>query len=235
MVTPWHWQQYQRPSHTIKVPKSPTALPPEAVPAWVHPRGRAYLKERGLTKDESERYDLHFCDGGVWSQRLIIPMYVNDILVAFQGRDVTGTDPGRYRTEGPRPIYCPVQPDTHAPGPLVIVEGPFDAFAVLRTYTAVATLGIYPSSAQIETLIQLVSAYHIPVTYVWFDNTATGEACALQLQLTPHIPTFVIVDEQQKDPGEYLCHTPANALGDVISRQGFHQPPQPNHHIRPTR
>ena len=98
MVTPW--QQYQRP--VAKSPKAPTALPLEAIPAWIHPQGRAYLHERGLTKDESKRYNLHFCDGGAWSQRIIIPMYINDMLVAFQGRDVTGTDPKRYRTEGPR-------------------------------------------------------------------------------------------------------------------------------------
>ena len=221
MVDQWWLLQYPRPM--LKRVVSPQTLPPEAVPAWVHPQGRAYLRERGLTKDESERYDLHFCDGGAWSQRLIIPMYVHDTLVAFQGRDVTGSDPGRYKTEGPRPLYCPVPPDTHAPTPLVVVEGPFDAFAVLRTHTAVATLGIYPSTTQVETVIGLVATYRIPAIYIWFDNTATGEACTLQLQLTPHVPTFVLIDEHRKDPGEYLCLTPPDDAGSVISRQHFLQ------------
>ena len=207
------------PRAPTKPPKSPVALPPEAVPAWVHPRGRAYLKQRGLTEEESECYDLHFCDGGAWSDRLIIPMYINDTLVAFQGRDVAGIDPNRYRTEGPRPLYCPPWPRHETITPLVIVEGPFDAYAILRHFPAVAVLGIAPSTTQITALIQLIVDKHISTAHIWFDAGATGEACALQMKLLPHIPTVVIVDDHRKDPGEYLCLDDTENAGLLISQQ----------------
>lgn len=215
--------RYHRPP--TKVVHSPTSLPPEAIPAWIHPRGRAYLQQRGITKEESIRYDLHFCDGGLWSQRIIIPMhkvelehagFVEEELTAFQGRDVTGDDLTRYKTEGPRPLYLPLWPPFHAGDPLIIVEGPFDAYAVLRDFPAVALLGIFPSTAQLEQLHAVVKYFGFEAMYIWFDTTATGEACALQMKLLPHVRTYVIVDERHKDPGEYLCHDATDSAGAVI-------------------
>ena len=207
------------PRAPAKPPKSPMALPPESVPAWIHPQGRKYLKQRGLTEEESKCYNLHFCDGGYWSQRIIIPMYEKDALVALQGRDVTGSDPTRYRTEGPRPLYRPPWPPGDNFSSLVIVEGPFDAFAVLRAFPAVATLGNTPSSSQVSSIKQLCQTHAFTRVLVWYDSEAIGEACALQLHLTPHIPTHVIIDEHRKDPGEYLCLDPAENVGHVITSQ----------------
>lgn len=190
------------------VPVSPTSLPPEAIPAWLHPHSRAYLKQRGVNETESEVYDLHFCDGGYWTNRIIIPMYDDtETLIAYQGRDISGTDPKRYRTEGPRPLYAPLRHLHSTNGPLVIVEGPFDLFAVSRAIpNVVAVLGVYPSASQIEAVKHLIAYNKIQEVKIWFDFTAIGEACAFQRQLSPYCSTTIILDKSHKDPGEYLCH-----------------------------
>lgn len=195
------------PTKVHKVHRGPVVMPEEAIPAWKHPEALAYLTQRGLSRDEIERYDLRFCDGGLWRNRVIIPMYGEDgTLAAFQGRAIDD-HPKRYITEGNRPLYTPWntldlddydEPDRE----LVIVEGPFDLFSVLRVRPAVALLGARISKPQWFSLGTLLGAHRFRRVRVWLDATAQEEAYALQLQLGPYLPTDVIETADAKDPGD---------------------------------
>lgn len=181
-------------------PVQPTALPPEAVPATTHRDSRKYLLGRGLSSEEIEAYNLHYCAGGAWGHRIIIPMYDrNEQLLAYQGRSIDNAEP-RYRTEGPRPLYIPEY--TVARSTLVVVEGPFDAVAAGRVLPAVATLGILPSQDQIDQLLSFVRLTQIDQILIWYDAAALAEAFSLQLRLHPFLPTRVIEWAATKDPGE---------------------------------
>ena len=196
----------------------PTSLPAEAVPAEAHPESRAYLLGRGLSLGEIKFYDLHYCAGGFWSRRVIIPMYDEQgTLLAFQGRHLDDEEP-RYKTQGPRPIYMPDFEAVMAGSHLVICEGPFDAFAILRAgWPAVATLGILPSPAQVDALITLAKSYQRVL--IWFDTEATGEAFGLQMKLQPHIPTIVVIEPTIKDPGECDPNQIQKILGPIFEKR----------------
>ena len=193
----------------------PSSLPAEAVPAEAHPDSRAYLLGRGLSLDEMERYDLAYCSGGFWRRRVIIPMYDTDgNLLAFQGRHLDDEEP-RYRTQGSRPIYVP--PNLPDSSRIVISEGPFDVWAVIRAgWPAVATLGILPSPKQIESLLEIVKTYqHV---LIWFDTEATAEAFGIQLRLTPHVPTTVVIEPAIKDPGQCQPDQIRRILGPICEK-----------------
>ena len=166
---------------------------------------RAYLQQRQITEVESQYYDLHYVEVGSWRNRLLIPMYDDTgDLTCFQGRILNPSYTGtmKYRTAGPRPIYKPWD-DAHG-SVLVIVEGPFDLFAVQRVTPAVATLGTKSSKSQITTLIAMLHSQVWEQVAIWYDPDAFSEGYSLQAVLQPHV-TFdipVIVYTDTKDPGE---------------------------------
>lgn len=184
---------------------SPASLPEDAVPAWLHPTSRAYLSERGLSKDEVEEYDLHYSQSGYWKNRVIIPIYdKHGKLIAFQGRIVnpeyTGKD--RYLTEGPRPLFVPWEGTARLPGAvLVLVEGPFDVISVNRVLPAAAILGSGLSVDQITQLFVLVSDYHFTQLLIWLDHGELEKAYTVALKTNTFIHTQVVLVDA-KDPGE---------------------------------
>ena len=196
------------PQHSSTIPSQPADLPKEAIPALAHLDSRTYLRHRGLSDDEIESYQLHYCAGGEWRRRVIIPFYRGDgTLLAFQGRHLDDEEP-RYRTEGARPIFVPY---TWHEGTLTwewkespyfcVVEGPFDTFSVQRICPAVAILGDKPSDAQLQSILAIVHEQSIPEVTIWLDKGAETERFSLQLRLQPYVRTRVIFS-QFKDPGE---------------------------------
>lgn len=169
--------------------------PKEAVPAWAHPESTKYLQHRGVSTDEIRQYRLAYAPTGYWHHRLLIPMYQKEVLTAFQGRSIDEHEP-RYQTSGPRLLYCPIQPVV---GHVVLVEGPFDAFAVARAHQGViATLGNLMSEQQREMLLSIPEITRISILY---DREALSAAYEIQLLLQPYIQTNVL-EIQAKDPGE---------------------------------
>ena len=188
--------------------RGPVILPDHIVPAWTHPQAQAYLRGRGLNHEEVQRYDLSFCSKGYMANRIIIPMYSEaGILVAYQGRSIDphAHDEVRYLTEGPRPLYCPWDVgDVVIGSPLVVVEGPFDVYAVSKVVKSVgATLSIQPSERQIQEIVQAAGLIHSSQILVWYDAGARSEAYALKLKLNPYVLSYV-VESNKKDPGECL-------------------------------
>lgn len=171
--------------------------PQEAVPAWAHPESSDYLHERGISSEEIRQYQLAYAPTGYWHHRLLIPMYDHETLVSFQGRSLDGREP-RYQTSGPRILYCPFP--QAVTDHLLLVEGPFDVYAVARVYQAVAaTLGNIMSQQQQEMLHRwFPNLTHVSVLY---DREAITAAYDVQLRLTPLIPTDVC-EISEKDPGE---------------------------------
>ncbi len=200
-----------------RTPPGPARWPEEAVPAWVHPVARTYLLNRGLCKEEIEGYLLHFCDGGNYRNRILIP--IPNVIVpdhaehvgTFQARIITPTYTGKYKylTAGPRIPY--VLPLEGPPGSvLYLLEGPFDAWSVARAADRYlgepvfvgALLGYKASEMQLDYLSTLVARYQIGRVRIWLDAETTEEAYRLAEEVQPFAPVDVIVTDLAKDPGE---------------------------------
>jgi len=118
-----------------------------------------YLKERGFDPEYLvEKYKLQgttWLDFG-WEYRIIIPIIVNGVVVAFQGRTVID-DKIRYKTSKNEESVIPAKNtlynmDNCKGRYAIIVEGPFDAMRVGDG--AVATLGTGMTQAQKELICE---------------------------------------------------------------------------------
>lgn len=190
-------------SYQFRESRSPERArwPSDSIPAWAHPTSNHYLHDRGLSDDEIRKFALGFSESGYWKNRILIPMYDNDDqIISIQGRSIDDSPP-RYLTQGPRWLYKPWALHELNGGPrrLVIVEGPFDLFAVSRVHPlVVATLGTMISPQQLTAILALP----IQAISIFFDREAIMEAYDLQRKLQPSKPTDVIIQDSAKDPGE---------------------------------
>ncbi len=95
-----------------------------------------YLTNRGIDWTKYPFFCVHKTnhpDNAKWYGRLIIPVYKNDNLIFYQGRDLTDMHVKKYlsaTTPRDAVMYGYDQLMIHSNKPLYIVEGFFDAFAL---------------------------------------------------------------------------------------------------------
>jgi hypothetical protein len=116
-----------------------------------------YLTQRGV---DWKAYPFHICnepdshpDCERWYGRLIIPIYKDDKLIFFQGRDLSGLRSKKYMSPNvnrDNVLYGFDRLFNDADEPLYVVEGWFDAFML----DGVAVFGNHMTPAQIKWLNQ---------------------------------------------------------------------------------
>ena len=125
-------------SNRDKVKENIVKLPKEFKPLWnskdgiIKRHAMNYLKKRGITMGDVIRYNIGYCEDGVYGNRIIIPSYNSDgELNYFVGRDIYS---GGMKYKNP-----PVSKDVigfdlfvNWDEPIVLCEGVFDAIAIRR-------------------------------------------------------------------------------------------------------
>jgi DNA primase len=116
-------------------------LPEGLVPAGESREAMAFLRRRGFTVQTAVDWDLYYAKntrykGIKFKQRIIIPIYHEGKLIAFQGRDVTGRQSIPYLSSPPEDDET--QPLNHSvynaqrvdPSLIVITEGVSDCWTI---------------------------------------------------------------------------------------------------------
>ncbi len=147
------------------------------------PRGRAkiywnyLITKRGFRSSDTpkltHRYDLHYCDKGMWRGRIIMPIKIDEKLLSWTGRTVYDTEELRYRNLSHKKDAEPrglvnvrdllfnydnaIKEHHHV---CVIVEGPLDVMKVDyygHSYgiCAVGTFGTGIREAQLDMLYSI--------------------------------------------------------------------------------
>ena len=216
-------------SPTPKPMASKTPEPKESLPnkplgfalklADQHP----YFAERGLTPETVEEFGLGYCDKGVMSERIAIPIHnVKGELVGYAGRW-----PGEPPKERPKyrlpdgfkkasEVYRLAQalrePEEF---PLIIVEGFFDVMKLwqLGIRKTVALMGSSMSAAQEQLLTRITNANStIIVIFDEDDAGRTGRADVLQRLVTKSFVRVVTFADEDYQP-ENLTAEQAEKLG----------------------
>jgi DNA primase len=100
----------------------------------------AYLKKRGVSKADIMRYNIGYCDGGVYDYMIIIPSYSHEgSLNYFVARNYNPHSPVKYKNPPMSKDVVPFELFINWSSPLILVEGMFDALAVKRN--AIPLLG----------------------------------------------------------------------------------------------
>lgn len=170
-----------------------------------------YLERRFPVKDVArviETYELWCCLTGRFTQRIIIPLYHNESLIAWTGRTITDSRQ-RYLTY---PASDAVKQtlfnhDSCLDGGrrLYICEGPFDAmkfdfYASHYQDRAIALFGKSPSPIQFSLLLDL--AVRFDSVYILLDIDATVAALDLQRSLPGISARVVTLPDDVTDPGD---------------------------------
>lgn len=157
----------------------------------------AYLKKRGVSKADIMRYNIGYCDGGVYDYMIIIPSYSHEgSLNYFVARNYNPHSPVKYKNPPMSKDVVPFELFINWSSPLILVEGMFDALAVKRN--AIPLLGKH---IQKELMKKIVTS-EVKKIYIALDQDAQKDALKFCEQLLNEGKEVYLVNMQEKDPSE---------------------------------
>ena len=179
------------------------SLPKHYKPLWIkednplYRNALMYLKRRGVGVREILRYSIGYCDGGRYSNRIIVPSYdASGKLNYFLARDMFPDSKFKYKNP-------PMSKDTVAlelfinwDEPIILCEGVFDAISIRRN--VIPLLGKFPSKTLVKRLIEK----KVKTIYVALDEDAKKDAVKLSKFLMDYGITTYLLEMNGKDPSE---------------------------------
>ena len=134
-------------------------LPSEFKSLLVEPKGLSplyrkaiqYAKDREITKEDIIRYNIGYCDGGIYNNRIIIPSYDSDnILNYFIARSVFVEEKFKYKNPPVSKNVTMFENQINWNEPITLCEGVFDALAIKRN--AIPLLGKFIPKTLMDTI-----------------------------------------------------------------------------------
>jgi hypothetical protein len=199
------FENNREPKFTLILRKKPKELPP-SVPISsnlikAHKPLQEFLKERNLTKPDLDEYNIRIGINGKYKSRLILPIYYERKLVAFQTRHLTQKI---YLNEGSTGHYLYRTNKINTKYPLIIVEGIFD---YINTYKFVNKY--YKGKLNVTTgftkkltpeQIKLLNKINIDTVIFILDNDSWHDYYSSGINLNNSRVDFIILPKG-KDPG----------------------------------
>jgi DNA primase len=179
-------------------------LPEGIVTGEIPELHRRYLLNRGFTNHHalSLQYNLMYCgEVGEYKLRILIPVYIDNRMVTYTSRDVTGIAHVKYKSCHNDKAIIPIKNCLYnidrIRDSVVIVEGPFDAMRIGNG--SVALFGKIITTQQ----LLLLYKYKPNNVFILLDRDAKKEAESISrtmIQFFNHVEVIHI--ENYKDPGE---------------------------------
>ena len=194
------------------------SLPREYQPLWKSSKSLFYkhalnfLKKRGITKIDLQKYKLGYCDEGIYGNRVIIPSYdENGILNYFVGRSFMGGGM-KYKNPNVSRDIVPFDWFIAWSYPIVLCEGVFDAISI-RT-NAIPMLSKKPSNS----LLRKIFEKQVKTIYIALDNDAKKDAYYLSEFFKDFgIDSKVVNLPKNKDPNNLGFEQMNELIGKTIS------------------
>ena len=157
----------------------------------------SYLKKRGITKDDIEKYNIGYCETGRYAKMVIIPSY-DEIgnLNYFTGRSFEKDPYIKYRNPEASRDIVPFELFINWNIPLVLCEGPFDAIAIKRN--AIPLLG---KNIQRNLMKKIVTS-KVEKIYIALDTDAQKQAVKFAEYFINEGKEVYFMDLDDKDPSE---------------------------------
>ncbi|RLC77733.1 MAG: hypothetical protein DRI61_10965 [Chloroflexi bacterium] len=163
-----------------------------------------YLKRRGFSMEDVEKFSLRYCIEGKYAFRIIVPFYENRKLVYYIARKYVEDIPG-VKVKNPSSSDNRMLPKNEVlfnidnidvTKPVVITEGVFDAMTVPN---GIALLGKYMSKQQILKL----KRKNVSKATVCLDRDAWTDTVSLAKTLKTYgFDVYVVRLTEYKDPNE---------------------------------
>ena len=156
----------------------------------------SYLYKRGITDGDILKYNIGYCDEGLYSNRIIIPSYDSDgTLNFFVGRDFYNGKM-KYRNSHTTKDIIGFDLFINWDEPIILCEGVFDAMAFKRNAIPLFGKNI------MSTLQKKIIESRVKVIYLALDNDAITDAVNISENFINNGIDIRMMEFKEKDPSE---------------------------------
>jgi DNA primase len=165
-----------------------------------------YLKDRGITKKHIIRYNIGFCQKGLYAGRVIIPSYDSrNQLNYFIARSIFPEEKQKYKNPPVSKDVIIFANQIDWKQPITLCEGVFDAIALKRN--AIPLLGKFVQKTLMGALKNTK-----PEIYICLDNDAQEDALVLYDKIKSYVKSVKNIKLDGKDAGE-------NSFSNILKYQ----------------
>jgi len=164
-----------------------------------------FLRQRGFSPDEmikKHQLKAYYHLGKEWAYRIVIPIFINNEMVSFIARDITGKQIPKYKNLSNEQSIINTKNCLYGidsikkGGKAILVEGVFDQWRVGDG--SCALLGTEYTTQQLFLLYEK----ELKEVYVMLDADATKKAYKLGHVLSTFIPRVEVIEIDEGDPSD---------------------------------
>jgi transcription elongation factor Elf1 len=157
----------------------------------------AYLKRRGVTKEDMIKYHMGYCESGEYKNMVVIPSYdAIGNLNYFTARSFEKEPFRKYKNPSVSRDIVPFEMFINWNSPLVLCEGPFDAIAIKRN--AIPLLG---KNIQTNLMKKIVSS-KVEKIYIALDSDAIKSSLKFCEKFMNEGKEVHLLEMDDKDPSD---------------------------------
>jgi hypothetical protein len=177
-------------------------LPKEYIPLWkpsnsiIRKHAIKYLESRGITPSEIVKYEIGYCEDGIYKHKVIVPSYDSDArLNYFVGRSFYDSN-FKHKNPDVSKDVVGFEMMVNWDLPIVICEGVFDAIAIRMN-----AIPLFGKSPQSKLLSQIISR-GVEKVYIVLDSDAFENALRFAETLMNEGIEVCVVELGDSDPSE---------------------------------
>ena len=181
----------------LKLPAEYTRLDQLDNNSIIKRHAMAYLNKRGVNTTDINKYNIGYCESGLYKNMIIIPTYdVDGRINYFTARSFEKEAFVKYRNPQVSRDIIPNEHFINWNLPIILCEGLFDAMAIKRN--AIPLLG---KNIQNNLMKKIVTSV-VDKIYIALDRDAIKQALRFCEKLMAEGKEVYLVDLQDKDPSE---------------------------------
>jgi len=174
-----------------------------------------YAKDRGITKEDIIRYNIGYCDSGIYTNRIIIPSYdVDGRLNYFIARSVYVEEKFKYKNPPVSKNVTIFENQINWKQPITLCEGVFDAMSIKRN--AIPLLGKFIP----KTLMDNIYKKGVKEIKILLDKDAQDQALYYVNYFMNNGITVTNILPTEKDAGD-MGFTEVNKMLKQTKKSGF--------------
>jgi DNA primase len=158
----------------------------------------AYLKKRGISKEDILKYNIGFCEEGRYKNMIVVPSYNKDGIINYFIARSFEKDPSR-KYDSPKcnkNAIIGLEYFINWSIPVILCEGIFDAIAIKRN-----VIPLFGKIIPKALMMKLVET-NVKTVYVALDKDALKDALKYAEELLNLGKDVYLVDLDDKDPSE---------------------------------
>ena len=177
-------------------------LPKEYIPLWkpsnsiIRKHALQYLNGRGVTPHQIIKYEMGYCESGIYQNKIIIPSYDKDArLNYFVGRSFYDTSMKHKNPDVSKDIIG-FEMMINWDLPIVLCEGVFDAIAIRLN-----AIPLFGKSIQSKLLSEIIHR-NVSKVYIALDGDALSNSIKFSEILISEGIEVYLVEMKDSDPSE---------------------------------